>query len=189
MVTAWAIAFTSFAGIQDIPFYMIRAGRDSMLSGSEDVIEPLLTRAPLRVCVEQDALIVDLLRRVNCEIEESRKHEIVRGNDFQCVSEEAAAHLAYGISINFIPPSSGLTLSTDALFPVPEDVKDELDHNTQPFTLSGELHQGSIKIDVTWDEDSVLRQSIQGLLNNFQAILRNIEHVSLDMTVEDFMSV
>lgn len=55
LVTAWAIAFTRFAGTQDIPFFMIRAGRDSMLPGSEDVIGPLLTRAPLRVRVEQDA--------------------------------------------------------------------------------------------------------------------------------------
>lgn len=189
LVTAWAIAFTRFAGIQDIPFFMIRAGRDSMLSGSEDVIGPLLTRAPLRVCVQQDAPVVDLLRRVNCDIEESRNHEIVREDDFRSVSEEAAAHLAYGISINFIPPSSGLTLSSDALFPVPEDVRDGLDHKTQPFNLSGELHQGSIKMDVTWDEDSILRQSIQGLLNKFQAILRNMEHVNLDMAVKDFMSV
>ena len=38
-------------------------------------------------------------------------------------------------------------------------------------------------------KDSILRQSIQSLLNEFQAILRDIEHVSLDTTVDDLMSV
>lgn len=113
----------------------------------------------------------------------------MRENELRSVSKEAATYLAYGISINFITPSSGLTLSSDALFPVPEDVRDGLDHKTQPFTLSGELHHGSIEMGVTWDEDSILRQSIQDLLNDFQSILRDIEHVSLDMTVDDFMSV
>lgn len=74
-------------------------------------------------------------------------------------------------------------------FSVPEDVGEGLDHKTQPFILSGEVHQGGIKMDVTWDEDSILRRSTQGLLNEFQAVLRNIEDVGLDMTVDDFMSV
>ena len=94
-----------------------------MLSGGEDVMGPLLTRAPLRVCVKQNAPIVDLLCRVSCVIEVSRNHVIVREDDFRSISEEAAPHLAYGISINFIPPSSSLTLGSDALFLVPEDVR------------------------------------------------------------------
>ena len=69
---------------------MIRSGRDSKLSDSEDMIGPMLTRAPLRVCVEQDAPVVDLLRRVNCDFEESRNHEIVREDDFRSVSKEAS---------------------------------------------------------------------------------------------------
>lgn len=179
-VTAWAIAFTRFAGVEDVPFFIIRAGRASTLPGSEDVIGPLLTRAPLRVSVKRDVPIVDLLRRVNCDIEESRNHELVQEDDFRNVSGEAAAHLAHRIDINFVPPSSGLTLSPDALFPVPEDVRDGLGHKTLPFFLSGELHHESIKMDVTWDEESILRQSIQGLLDDFQAILHCLGQVMID---------
>ena len=188
-VTAWAIAFTRFAGVEDVPFFMIRAGRASTLPGSEDVMGPLLTRAPLRVSVKRDAPMVDLLRRVNCDIEQSRNHELVREDDFGKLSGEAAAHLAHRIDINFIPPSSGLTLSSDALFPVPEDVRDGLGYQTLPFVLSGELHHESIKMDVTWDEESIPRQSIQGLLKDFEAILLCLEQVNLDMTVENVFSV
>ena len=81
LVKAWAIAFTLLARSR-IPFFMIRSSRDSMLSGSEDVIGPLLTRAPLRVCVKQDAPVVDLLRRVNCDFEESRNLDFMREEDF-----------------------------------------------------------------------------------------------------------
>lgn len=125
-VTGWAIAFTRFAGVQDVPFFMILAGRASTLTGSEDVIGPLLTRAPLRVCVKRDATVVELLRGVTYDIEDSRNHGIVREDEFRSVSEEAAEHLAHGINVNFVPPSSGLTLGSDARFPVPEDVEDGL---------------------------------------------------------------
>lgn len=188
-VTAWALAFTRFAGVEDVPFFIIRAGRASTLPGSEDVIGPLLTRAPLRVSVKRDAPIVDLLRCVSRDFEESRNHELVREDDFRKVSGEAAAHLAHRIDVNFVPPASGLTLSSDTLFPVPEDIRDGLGHKTLPFFLSGELHGGSIKMDVTWDEESILRQSIRGLLNDFQAILHCFEQVTLDMTVDNVLSV
>lgn len=188
-VAAWAIAFTRFAEVEDIPFFMIRAGRASTLPGSEDVIGPLLTRAPLRVSVKRNIPMVDLLRRVSCDIEESRNHELVREDDFRSLSGEAAAHLEYGININFVPPSSGLILSSDALFPAPEDVRDGVGFQTLPLILTGELHQRKIKMDVTWDEELILRQRIQGLLNDFQAILRYLEHVSLDTTVDNVLSV
>ncbi|KAF6241054.1 hypothetical protein HO173_000848 [Letharia columbiana] len=132
-VTAWAIAFARFAGVEDIPFFMIRAGRTSTLPGSEDVMGPLLTRAPLRVSVKRDAPIVDLVRRVSCDIEESGNHELVREDEFRSVCGEAAEHLASGIYINFVPPSSGFTLSPDALFPVAEDVRDGLGYQTLPI--------------------------------------------------------
>ncbi|KAF6218618.1 hypothetical protein HO133_005969 [Letharia lupina] len=188
-VTAWAIAFARFAGVEDIPFFMIRAGRTSTLPGSEDVMGPLLTRAPLRVSVKRDAPIVDLVRRVSCDTEESENHELVREDDFRSVRGEAAEHLASGIYINFVPPSSGLTLSFDALFNVAEDFRDGLGYQTLPFVLSGELHYGSIRMDVTWDEEIIPRQSIQGLLNDFQGILLDLEQVSLDMTVDNVLSV
>ena len=96
---------------------------------------------------------------MDSDIEESRNHELVREDDFRSTSGEAAAHLAYGININFVPPSSGLNFSSDALFPVAEDVRDELGFQTLPFILSGELRRGSIKMDVTKNQsfDKVFR--------------------------------
>ena len=188
-VTAWAIALTRLAGVEDIPFFMIRAGRASTLPGSEDVIGPLLTRAPLRVSVRQDMSLVDLVRRVSGDIEESRNHEIVRENDFRRISGEAAAHLEHGININFIPPSSGLTLSSDALIAVPEDIRDGVGFQTLPFILKGELDGGNIKMDVTWDEKSIPRSIIQDLLNDFQAVLKYFAHVSVDVNVGHVFSV
>lgn len=55
-------------------------------------------------------------------------------------------------NINFIPPSSGLTLSFDGLFPLPKRVRDELGYQTQPFILGGELHHGSARMNMRWDE-------------------------------------
>ena len=188
-VTAWAIALTRLSGVEDIAFFMIRAGRASTLPGTEDVIGPLLTRAPLRVSVQQDMSLIDLLRRVSGDIEESRNHELVREKDFQSVSREAAAHLEHGININFVPPSSGLTLSSDALIAVPEDIRDGVGFQTLPFILKGELDGGSIKMDVTWDEKSIPRQIIQDLLNDYQAVLKSLAHVSVDTNVDHISSV
>lgn len=148
-------SFGTLCWAEDALFFMIRAGRASTLPGSEDMIGPLLTRAPLRVPVKRDAHVIDLLRNVHCGIEEPRNHGIVREDEFRNVSSEAAAHALHGININFEPPSSGLTLDSDALFSVPDDVRDGLGHYTLSFILSGELRQGrggGVKMDVTYEE-------------------------------------
>ena len=188
-VTAWAIALTRLAAVEDIPFFMIRAGRASTLPGSEDVIGPLLTRVPLRVSVRQDMSLVTLLRRVSGDIEQSRHHELVREKDFQSISREAAAHLEHGININFVPPSSGLTLSEDALIAVPEDVRDGVGFQTLPFILKGEVEGGNVRMDVTWDEKSIPRQIILDLLSDYQAVLKALAHVSADVKVDHVFSV
>ncbi len=112
-----------------------------MLAGTEDVIGPLLTEASLRVSVKRDTPLVELPHRVKCE---SRSHRLVWEAEFRNISGEAAAHLVHGININFIPPSSGLTLSVDTLFHIPKGVRDRLGYQTLPLILSGELHSGRI---------------------------------------------
>ena len=181
IMTAWAIVLARFAGVEDVPFFILRVGRSSELAGSEDVMGPLLTRAPLRVCVKDRACVIDLLRKVDRDIEGLRNHEIVREEEFQKVSPEAAEHLLHGINVNFAPPSTGLTLSSDALFPVPDDVRHGLDHQSVQFLLSGELHRSSIKMNVAWDEGLIARESIQTLLSNFKGALYHLE--SLDQKV------
>ena len=98
-----------------------------------------MTIANKTLCVwtKQDVSIVDLLRRVNRDIEESRSHEIVREDDIWSIAEEAAAHLAYSISINSTPPSFGFTLSPDLFFSVPEGARDGLDHKIGYSLLVG----------------------------------------------------
>ena len=188
-VTAWALTLARFAGVKDVPFFMIRAGRASTLPGSEDVIGPLLARAPLRVSVQRDARIVDLLRDVHGDIEESRNHEIVREDEFRNVSPEAAAHLLHGININFVPSSSGLTLGSDALLRPPEDVRCGLGYQTLRFVLAGELRHGVLKMEVTWDEESIPGESIQALLSDFESTSWCLNQLSPDMTVNGLWSL
>ena len=74
---------------------------------------------------------------------------------------EAAAHLASDINLNFVAPSPGLTLSSDAVFPVPKDVRERSGYQALLFILSGDLPHGSINMDVSWDEGSIARQSFE----------------------------
>ena len=55
------------------------------------------------------------------------------------VFTEPTAHLAYETNISFVPPSSGLTLSSDAFFTVPKDNRDILGHQTLPSILKGDF--------------------------------------------------
>lgn len=64
-----------------------------------------------------------------------------------------------------------------------------MDWVTRLCVFRGELHRGSIKKDVKRDEELILRQSIRGLLNDFHAILKYLEQVKLDMTVDNVLSV
>ena len=182
-MTALALALTRLTGIEDLPFFLIRSGRVSGMPGSEDVLGPLLTRAPLRVSVKRDRRIADMLRDVSRDFEESGKHEIVRQDDFQSVSSEAAAHLKHGLNVNFTPPSSGLTLGPDALFPVNSDFRGGIAERNRIIGIFGKIFRGKLKMDVIYEEESIPQSTSQKLLDDWQAMLQLLNGLDPEMTI------
>ena len=187
-VTALALALTRVTNVEDLAFFLIRSGRVSGLPGSENVVGPLLTRAPLRISVKQDRRIADMLRDVNRDFEESGKHEIVRRDDFESVSPEAAEHLKHGINVNFTPPGSGLTLGPDALFPVNSDFRNGIAERNRIIGIFAKIAQGKLRMEVIYDEEAIPRSVSQKLLDEWQVMLRLLNGVDPEMTVGRILS-
>lgn len=187
-ITTLALALTRVTGVDDLAFFLIRSGRVSGMPGSEDVLGPLLTRAPLRVSVKRDRRIADMLRDVDRDFEACSKHEIVCQADFASVSSEAAAHLQHGINVNFTPPASGLTLGPDALFSVDSDYRDGIDERNRIFGIFARIFRGKLTMDVVYEEQSIPRRTSRKLLDDWQAMLQLLDRVDSEMTIDRMLS-
>jgi amino acid adenylation domain-containing protein len=61
---AWAILLSRYSGSDDVAFGAVHACRKSTFEGADDSIGIFINTLPLRVCVAQDAGVLDWLRQV-----------------------------------------------------------------------------------------------------------------------------
>ena len=188
VLTALALALTRVTGVEHLAMFLVRMGRVAGMPGSEDVVGPLLTRAPLRVSVKRDRRMRDMLRDVDRDFKEASKHEIVDQADFHDAAPEAAAYLKHGVNVNFTPPTSGLTLGRDAMFPVNSDFRDGLAERNRIFSVFGNIFRGKLKMDVIYEEEAVLRSTVQRFLDDWQAMVRLLSKVDPETTVARILS-
>jgi hypothetical protein len=186
-LTALALALTTITGNEDIPFMLVRSGRTGEMPGSEDVVGPLLTRTPLRISVKRDRPVADLLHDIDRNFQESGNHQIVRLDDFLSASPEAAAHLQHALWVNFRPPTEGLTLGGDALFPVNSDFRDGMAESNQVISIFGEVFRGKLKMDVIWENESIPRNIIEKLLGGWKALTQLLSACESSLSVSDLL--
>lgn len=182
-ITALGLTLANITGNEDIAFMLVRSGRVGGMAGSEAVMGPLLTRAPLRISVKRNLSILDLLRNVDRGFQECGKHEIVRLDDFLSSSPEAAAHLQYALSVNFRPPTEGMGLGHDALFPVNSDFRDGMAESNEILSIFGEIFRGKLKMDVIWEKDSIPRNTSEKLLGGWKVLTQLLGTCESSLTV------
>ena len=117
-------------------------------------MEPLIARAPLRLCIKQDSSGAYFFHTVDCDFQDTSKHEIVREEDFTSASTEAAANLGRAVYPNLLPPAANLTQDSDNPCQM-NDVLTGVGYQTLPFCINGEVRDGSIVMSVMWDEQLI----------------------------------
>jgi aryl carrier-like protein len=182
-ITGLALSLTKIAGNGEIPFMLVRSGRVGEMPGSEDVVGPLLTRTPLRISINRNGSIADLLRNIDHDFQESGKHEIAHLDDFLSASSEAAAHLQHALWLNFTPPTEGLTLGRDALFPVNSDFRDGMAESNQIISVFGEIFRGKLKMEVIWEKEAIPRSIIEKLLGGWKAFTQLLSTCESSLSV------
>ncbi|MCJ1314175.1 hypothetical protein MMC25_007855 [Agyrium rufum] len=187
MMAAWAVSLARFSRVEDIPFFIVRAGRSSDIAGGEDVIGPMLTRAPVRVSIKDDMSIVDFLHSIDSRIENSRDHEIVSEDAFRDICPEAADHLTHGVYINFVPPAFG-TLTAESLFKAPHDLKNKMGYADWLFDLDVEVGTEITKLWVLYQEDLLSNETVQCLLKDVQNTLKSLRQFGREETVKSLLA-
>lgn len=182
-ITALSLALATIADSEDIAFLLVRFGRGGEMAASKDVVGPLLTRAPLRISIKRDKSIANLLHDVDHDFQESGKNEIVRVDDFLSASPEAAAHLQHAIPLNFRPPSEGLIVDRDVLFPVNSDYRRGMAEQNNIISVFGEILREKLKMDVYWEEASIPRKKCEKLLARWKAMVQRLSSIEPSLTV------
>jgi amino acid adenylation domain-containing protein len=77
MVTAaWALLRSRYGGVSDVVVAVTRSCRNDSVPGAEDIIGLLVNTVPLRVRIEEDWTVRDLLTAVNEGIGQIREHQL-----------------------------------------------------------------------------------------------------------------
>lgn len=213
VITALSLALARETNSKDIPFLLMRSGRVTQLPGAEDIVGPLLARAPLRVSIpntsgealggmvngDQKSGLLALLQRVQSDFEACSSHEIVSERAFQDAVREAADHLAYAYVLNFTPPVAALTVDSMGAgreceptrqwtyFPVDNDRRDGVGHKNRILDFFGEISNGRLDLHVIWQENAITQESIQRVLTGAEKALRLLEAGDERITVGHFM--
>ena len=86
---AWALLLSRYSGEQDVVFGATVSGRPPELAGVETMLGLFINTLPVRVKVEDDARVVDWLKRLQAEQVEMRQYEYSPLVDVQGWSEVA----------------------------------------------------------------------------------------------------
>lgn len=90
--TAWALLMALYAGNEaDVIFGQTFSGRDAPIDGITNIIGPTLTSVPVRVPLEWNSTLADLLRSVQRITADIRKHQHVGLQHIRRLSPEANA--------------------------------------------------------------------------------------------------
>lgn len=88
---AWAILMSKYSDSQDVVFGLMLSGRDAPVDGIADMIGPTIATVPLRVHVDQEKTLAELLEATQTKTAEIRKYQHAGLHRIRRLSREAAA--------------------------------------------------------------------------------------------------
>ncbi|KAI1262508.1 hypothetical protein F5Y18DRAFT_397403, partial [Xylariaceae sp. FL1019] len=87
---SWALLMSRYAGSDDAVVGLTLSGRDVPVDRATEIMGPMVTTVPLRIAIDQDMTVGDLLRRVQRTVVDIRTHQHVGLQHLRQLSHEAS---------------------------------------------------------------------------------------------------
>lgn len=87
---AWALTISSYTDEKDVVLGMTLSGRNAPLDGIENIVGPTFTTVPVRINLNAEASVSDLLLQVQSQAFEMMPHELAGLQNIQSLSASAA---------------------------------------------------------------------------------------------------
>ena len=168
---AWALVIASYSGSDDVVFGETVTGRDAPVAGIADMIGPTLATIPTRLTIDREMSIDTFLRSVQEQSAETMPYQYAGLQQIKRLSTETA--IACGFQ-NLIAVNHAVKESGESFWDLQDSGTAGTNFFTYPLTLSCNVTDTGIEVDIHYDQDVIPEWQVQRLLCHFEGVLSRV---------------
>ncbi|QKX62579.1 uncharacterized protein TRUGW13939_09740 [Talaromyces rugulosus] len=194
---AWAIVLSWYAGSPDAVFGVVVLGRQVPVHGIERIAGPTIATVPLRVTVDRESTVQDLLQRVHRQAAEMIPFEHTGLQYIRGISEDAASACRFQTLLIVQPP----TVQSDNSDNGPLFKNDLYDKeltsgntmtqmfDTYAINLNASVRRSSLLLQLRFDSTIISEQDIKRMMQRLEQVINQITQPDQTATMQDIKTV
>ncbi|KAL8791251.1 MAG: hypothetical protein Q9213_000208 [Squamulea squamosa] len=174
--TAYALAIAHISRLDDILFWAVRSGRQVDLPGVESIMGPVLTGVPLRIKLDPDIRVEELMRELQRQTTCMMSYETYA---LQALAEHIGHRNVIQSVVNYRPPGSDslamdIKVGTEGAYLKPR--KDLSTPRTTNLGLTTAVLDEGNRLDLItdWDENLIQEAKVVEMIEVFMPFLKEV---------------
>ncbi|MBE7182440.1 MAG: AMP-binding protein, partial [Terriglobus roseus] len=180
----WAIVQSAFCNSDDIIFCTTSSGRASPVPGIEDIVGPTFATFPVRITLNPQERVVDLLSRLQKQAAETIAFEHFGLQNIQRIPEIPAETLdlrnLFVVQPKLEPQELEAANGGMGLERVPLE---EEGFHSYPLVLESFMHDGGVDFEASYDEKVLPENQMRNVLASLGHVVRRLVEASPDTPV------
>lgn len=171
--TAWAILQGAYTSSNDVAFGATVTGRQAALQGVEQIVAPAIATVPVRIILNPDQKLADLLTLVQQKSIDGIPYEQMGLREIRRVSQEAE-HGCNFQTLLVVQPRGPGTGHSKVFEPMTEQIGSLNGFNTYALQLICTLVEDGLHMSVSFDSNVIQKADAERILSQFEHLLRLI---------------
>ena len=183
---AWAIVLAQYTNTKDVCFGNILSGRLVPVDRAGDIIGPLVATVPLRVQLDRETGIRDLLREMHEASVEMIPHAHYGLHKIQNISSDTRTACSFS-SIFLVNPTADPLPVSDILQPEDVEEANPADYRTYPLHVTCSLEQEGLSVKMRFDPAVVDHLQVESLTDSFEGVLKHLSTCAPDARLGEIL--
>ncbi|KAF4965254.1 hypothetical protein FSARC_6933 [Fusarium sarcochroum] len=167
---AWAVLMSKYSDSEDVVFGLMLSGRDAPVDGIADIVGPTIATVPLRVHVDRNKTLTELLSTIQTKTADMRKYQHAGLQRIRKLSPEAAAAVDFqNLLVVHTMGDTDITspLSDLGLQPARNAIEEFLD---LALTAECTIRPDSLQLLINYDDHIVQDDQVDFMLHQLEHI-------------------
>ena len=182
---AWAVTCSRYTNVSDVVFGTIVVGRKVPIGGTERVAGPTISAVPIRIKVDGNKAIDQLLQSVQTQATEMVQYEHTGLSKIRQVSDEAQYACRFQTMLVVQPPEKGMRDGTlfvsDARYSAPKSKGSRFnDFNVYGLMVVCTLEASRLHIEFSFDSRMIEYDTVHRMAQHFEQVLKKLcsQHIN-----------
>lgn len=181
---AWAIVQSQHAASQDVVFGAVSSGRQMPIEGADDIVAPTMTNVPVRIVLNSNDRVEDILHQVQMQALDMTLHEHIGLQSIARASPEATQACKFQ-TLLIVQPALENDGTDSRLFQLQEATGSHPIHSFTheakdfAFVFECQLRRDGVSLHVNFDSRFITDTLVRRILGQFDAVLRQLCNVHL----------